>query len=429
MSQRWPDKLIIGLTGNIATGKSAVMKMAAERSALTMDADQLVHEILDSDGEAQKAILTAFGPQVGKPAGGINRKEIADIVFNDPVALIRLESIIHPRVRQRLWQRLESSRETIVFIEAIKLFEGGLAAECDQIWVTHCPADMQIERLMTYRHMDRNTAKMRVNAQGPQELKVAKADVVIDTAGSIDNTRAQFSSAWDNLAKLLAFPDSAAALQSTKKTSHSLENEAKEPETNVPAAEEGPATQTAPPKPVMPTANQDGVTGSAVIVRRARPTDIPAILLLIRRATNDTIRYSRGELLIALGDRGYLIGQIGIEINVIIGWHAENLVATIDQIFVFPAKAAANTGSAVLREVEKTAKELACEVVIAFPLDDGPEEVRQLLERSGFAQVDPKILPKAWNVAVIESKPENSAVMCKQLRDTRGFNIKTVSTD
>ena len=118
---------------------------------------------------------------------------IADIVFNDPVALLRLESIIHPRVRQRLWRRLESSRDTIVFIEAIKLFEGGLAAECDQIWVTHCPIEMQVERLMAFRHMDRETAKMRVNAQALQELKMAKADVVIDTSGSLENTRSQFS--------------------------------------------------------------------------------------------------------------------------------------------------------------------------------------------------------------------------------------------
>lgn len=354
---------------------------------------------------------------------------MANIVFNDPVALIRLESIIHPRVRQRLWRRLESSRDTIVFIEAIKLFEGGLAAECDQIWVTHCPSEMQIERLMTYRRMDRETAKMRVKAQAPQELKVAKADVVIDTSGSLDNTRAQFSLAWNNLAKLLVIPDSPATLQSANKISTSLAEEATEPATDESAGEESIAAPTRPPKPVMSMANQDAATDDGVIVRRARPTDIPAILLLIRRATNDAIQFSRGELLVALGDRGYLIGQVGTDISVIVGWHAENLVATIDQIFIYPARAAAKTGSAVLQEVERTASELACEVIITFPLEDGPDEVRQLLERSGFAQVDPKTLPKAWNAAVVESRPAKSTVMCKQLRDTRGIKIHAISRD
>ncbi len=429
MSQRWPDKLIIGLTGNIATGKSAIMKMAAERSALTLDADLLVHEIMDSDSEAQKTIVNSFGPQVKNPAGGLDRKMIADIVFNDPVALLRLESIIHPRVRERLWQRLEASRDTIVFIEAIKLFEGGLSEECDQVWVTHCPSEMQIERLMTYRHMDRQTAKMRVNAQAPQELKISKADVLIDTSGSIENTRSQFLVAWNNLAKLLALPGSSPTMPSSHKEPPPLAEERIEPEPDVPVSEDSETRAVMADEPIRETGKKNVATGDDVIVRRARPTDIPVILLLIRQASNNTVKFTRGELLAALGDRGYLIGQIGTETSVVLGWHAENLIATIDQFFVYPATAADKTGKAVLQEVEQTANELACEVIIAFPLDNGPEEVRQLLKENGFAHVDPETLPKAWNEAVIESKPDKSSVMCKQLRDTRGINIQAVSKD
>lgn len=445
MSRRWPDKLIVGLTGNIATGKSAIMKMAAERAALTLDADLLVHDILESDSEAQKAIIAAFGPKVIKNEGGVNRNVIAEIVFKDPVALIRLESIIHPRVRQRLWQRIESSQETIIFIEAIKLIEGGLAAECDQIWVTHCPVETQIERLMNYRHMDRETAKMRVNAQAPQELKVAKADVLIDTSGSIENTREQFSQAWNSLAKLLAMPDTPAPLPSADVAAPPVAEAKKEPAMKEAVVKEAVAKEVVakdhPAAKVVSTKEksspsiqsgpslQSGATDEGLIVRRARPTDIPAILLLIRRATDGTTQLSRGEMLVALGDRGYLIGQEGTEIRVIVGWHAENLVATIDEFFVYPSNAAERIGKAVLQEVEKTANELACEVIIAFPLTEGPDEIRLLYDGLDFTHVDPQTLPKAWIEAVEESRPAKSEVMCKQLRDTRGIDVKTLSDD
>lgn len=201
MSKRWPDKNVIGLTGNIATGKSAVMEMAAEKGALTLDADKAVHHILDGDSSVQTDITRAFGQQLRKPDGGIDRNALADIVFKDPAALKRLEHIVHPAVRRALFQRIDESLAGVVVIEAIKLLEGGLAAECDQIWVTRCPVEKQIERLMVCRGMDRDTATMRVNAQAPQEEKVARADVVIDTDGTMADTKAYFESAWRRLAQ------------------------------------------------------------------------------------------------------------------------------------------------------------------------------------------------------------------------------------
>jgi dephospho-CoA kinase len=207
MSKRWPDKTIIGLTGNIATGKSAVMEMAAEKGAFTLDADEIVHRIQDGDSDVQTDIALAFGQQVRKPDGGIDRKALGSIVFKDPAALRRLEQIIHPAVRRALLQRIDANPAGVVVIEAIKLLEGGLAAECDQIWVTRCPVEKQIERLMVCRGMDPDTATLRVAAQAPQEEKVARADVVIDTDGTMADTRARFELAWGRLAPELALQD------------------------------------------------------------------------------------------------------------------------------------------------------------------------------------------------------------------------------
>jgi dephospho-CoA kinase len=199
MSERWPEKVIIGLTGNIATGKSVVMDLAASQGTLTLDADKIVHEILNGDPAIQEAIASAFGPAVRQLDGRINRAALAAIVFSDSADLEELERIVHPAVRQVLLRRISASEANIVFIEAIKLLEGTLAAECDQIWVTSCPVSKQIQRLVICRGMDEETAKLRITAQPPQERKIAQADIVIDTDGTMAETRNNFELAWRDL--------------------------------------------------------------------------------------------------------------------------------------------------------------------------------------------------------------------------------------
>jgi hypothetical protein len=129
-------------------------------------------------------------------------------------------------------------------------------------------------------------------------------------------------------------------------------------------------------------------------------------------------------LLLALGERGYLIAQQGDEANAVAGWSAENLVATIDQIFLYPLEAARNFGGALLNEIERTANELICEVILAFPRGKDPDEIHHLLINWGFTYVDPTSLPQNWQAAVSELGSEDSLVMVKILRDTRQTSIR-----
>jgi dephospho-CoA kinase len=190
---------IIGLTGNIATGKSAVMRLAADRGALTIDADRVVHDLLDGDKAIQETVVAAFGPEVRLADGRIDRAALGRIVFGDSEKLHRLEGITHPAVRAEIARRIANTEAETIMVEAIKLLEGPLAAACDQIWVTVCPRETQLERLRVCRGMDEATAIARVEAQAPQAEKIARADVVIDTGGAMDETRAQFEAAWDRL--------------------------------------------------------------------------------------------------------------------------------------------------------------------------------------------------------------------------------------
>lgn len=190
---------IIGLTGNIATGKSAVMRFAAERGALTIDADHVVHELLAGDTDIQAAVVEAFGAGVRRVDGGIDRVALGRIVFGEPAELPRLEAILHPAVRLAIARRVAASDAPVIVIEAIKLLEGPLAEMCDQIWVTTCDRDTQLARLRICRGMDAADAAARIDAQSPQADKIARADVVITTNGLLGETEAQVAAAWPAL--------------------------------------------------------------------------------------------------------------------------------------------------------------------------------------------------------------------------------------
>ncbi len=192
-------RIIIGLTGNIATGKSAVMRLAAEQGAQVIDADHVVHELLQGDEEIQAAVVAAFGPGVRLPDGRIDRAAVGRVVFGDARLLRQLEALLHPAVREEIARRVATSGAPVVMIEAIKLLEGPLAAVCDQIWVTTCSRQTQLERLRVCRGMDAESAAARVEAQPPQEEKIARADVVIHTDGLMSATQEQFSKAWASL--------------------------------------------------------------------------------------------------------------------------------------------------------------------------------------------------------------------------------------
>lgn len=423
MSNRWPEKLIVGLTGNIATGKSTVLRLAEKQGALALDADSFVHDILANDSGAQQTIIDAFGDPVIGPDGTINRAAMAAIVFRDEAALRQLEQILHPRVRCLIFRRIDRSSHDVVFIEAIKLLEGGLAAECDQIWVTRCPVKTQVSRLMKYRELDKETALMRVQAQSSHEIKAAAADVIIDTGTTLATTEAQFNLAWARLKRRMSGSASrrtSSAGTSAQATAGDDDRRNRRHESDV--AGNAPVTRHV----WRPQPRNFEDLGPGISVRRARPDDTAAMVELIFEATGGLIALEPGQLLADLGQRGYLIGQQAGRITAIGGWNAENLVATIDCLYVHPPEALAATGTAILREIEITANELICEVIIALPGDLTPAGASQLLRDRGFSRVDPETLPQAWRTAVESNGQSITTVMLKILRDTRQVRVRTL---
>ncbi len=197
MTRRRP--YVIGLTGNIACGKSLVLRELAARGAETIDADEVARDVTGPGSPVLAAIVQEFGTEILRPDGSLDRRALGAIVFRDPEALRRLEAITHPVIVRTIRQRVAASRRPVVVIDAIKLFESSLASDCDEVWVVTCRPEQQLARLMARNGLTEEEALARIRAQPPQEEKVSRADRVIDNSGSIEETRRQVAALWQEV--------------------------------------------------------------------------------------------------------------------------------------------------------------------------------------------------------------------------------------
>ena len=192
----WQGKFVIGLTGNIGTGKSVVRKMLERLGAAGIDADDLAKNAILKGTAGYAMVLQEFGIGIVGTDEEIDRSRLGNIVFLDRNALAKLETIIHPIVREEISQRIGSSRSDVIVIEAIKLIESGLFTACDEIWVTYTPKKLQLARLKQKRGMNAADVLHRIQSQSPQATKMRQADRVIRNDGSLDKTWQQVTAAW-----------------------------------------------------------------------------------------------------------------------------------------------------------------------------------------------------------------------------------------
>ncbi len=189
---------ILGITGNIACGKTAVgkmlLKLGAERY---IDADAVVHKLYESGQPIAVRVAQAFGPGVIAPDGSVDRKALGALVFQDAEAMRRLEAIVHPAVGQALLEELSQvSPSGVAVIDAVKLLEGGSGALCQSKWLVVCPEEQELARLMARNHLSEEEARARLRAQPPLAPRLALVDEVIDNSGSLAQTRRQVEAAF-----------------------------------------------------------------------------------------------------------------------------------------------------------------------------------------------------------------------------------------
>ena len=186
--------LRLGLTGGIASGKSAVAAMLREMGFAVLDADSLAHRLIERGEPAHEEILREFGPAITDASGSINRVQLANVVFADRAKLDRLNAIVHPRVADVVFRQFDEWERNGVrdaaFVEAALLIEAGLDKKLDGLIVAWCKPEQQLERLVA-RGLSEAEARRRIAAQLSVEEKLRHATEKIDCSGSLEETRRQ----------------------------------------------------------------------------------------------------------------------------------------------------------------------------------------------------------------------------------------------
>ena len=369
----WPGKYVIGLTGNIATGKSVVRRMLEHLGAYTIDADALSHRVISKGAPGYQPVLDTFGKWLLGPDGQINRTKLGHLVFADKEALKQLEDIIHPYVRQAIDILVKRASQKVIVVEAIKLLESGLRNQCDSIWVTDAPQQVQVERLMRKRGMSQEDAQQRVQVQAAQKEKIAAADMVITNNGSYDDLWKQVSEAWKKI-----------------------------------SPEPGPSTVVVTKPPA-----------GSLSLQRGKPRDAQKIAELITRLSKGKQTMTKDQAMEAFGDKAFLLLLMDQSLVGIAGWQVENLVARVTDLFLDHGVTPDQALPLIIHEVERASGDLQCEASLVFPPIDlvGFDSVWKQL---GYERRAPDALGvQAWEDAARESMPKGAALFFKQLRTDR----------
>jgi len=197
----------VGLTGNIASGKSTVARVWQRLGARVIDADVLARRAVAPGSAAVRRIAEEFGPGVLDESGGLDRAAMRGVVFRDPAARAKLESIVHPevgRLRAEEEARLEAEGESIVVHDIPLLFEAGLDPEFDAIVLVDAPEQVRLERLVRDRGLDEDEARRMIDAQMPASEKRRRADYVIENEGTLDALEREAEAVWRELRRRAA---------------------------------------------------------------------------------------------------------------------------------------------------------------------------------------------------------------------------------
>ncbi|HBV95896.1 MAG: dephospho-CoA kinase [Peptococcaceae bacterium BICA1-7] len=196
--------MIIGLTGNIGSGKSTVSRRLAQLGAEIIDTDALAREVVAPGTPGLERIIREFGAGMLDEKGELDRAGMAAVVFDDPGARAKLEGIIHPEIHRKVAEIISEYRSghgkaPALVVEVPLLIESGWNAMMDETWVVTVSPEVQLERVMSRSGLSREDVKKRISAQMPQEEKCRYADRIIDNGGSIERTLAQVDNIWNEL--------------------------------------------------------------------------------------------------------------------------------------------------------------------------------------------------------------------------------------
>jgi dephospho-CoA kinase len=190
---------LVGLTGGIASGKSYVATLLEELGATTIDADQVAREVVVPGSTGLVQVVSAFGFEILLPSGELDRAKLGEIVFADAEKRIELENILLPLIKARTTQLISEQRSEIVVYAVPLLVEANVDYPFDSIITVEAGVENQVSRLMISRQMSESDARVRIGAQTSSAERVTRANFVIDSSGTKEQTKLQVVEVWKQL--------------------------------------------------------------------------------------------------------------------------------------------------------------------------------------------------------------------------------------
>lgn len=194
---------MIGITGGIASGKSTVVAMIKEAGYQVIDSDQVVHQLQEKGGRLYEALKQAFGNEILKEDGDLNRKKLSEMVFSNPSHMATSSAIQNQIIKEELAAERDqlAQSQTVIFMDIPLLIELGYQDWFDAIWLVYVDAQTQLRRLMARNHLREVDAKKRLSSQLSIEEKRPYASLVIDNSGDMETLRKQVHKALEQLSK------------------------------------------------------------------------------------------------------------------------------------------------------------------------------------------------------------------------------------
>jgi len=194
--------VVIGVTGNIGSGKSTVCRILARLGARVIDADRLAHEAYKPHSQTWQALVDLFGQDIVRPDGKIDRRKLGQMVFSDPNALAQLNRLVHPEAYRLAQERIADYRSEgakAVALEATLLIEAGWRDLVDRLWVVVAPQAVVVQRVKEQQGLGEPQVLGRLKSQMPAEEKTEYADAVIYNDGSLERLESRVAELWRNL--------------------------------------------------------------------------------------------------------------------------------------------------------------------------------------------------------------------------------------
>ena len=315
---RWMGKYLIGVTGNIATGKTTVRKLLEHLGVYSFEIDMITKRALSKEGPLYSKVAQNFGKWIFDERDRIQLDRLASLFFAEPTLKERLDSLVDPVIDYAVDVLVRNSRRNVIAIESRKLLDMELAAGCDSIWVITSRHDLQIQRLIMNRGFSESEARQRVLIETPQAYLVRAANVVIENSSNMMDAWEQVKEKWSQLPK--------------------------------------------PKEPVLSSRAPTQLHG--LTIRLGMPYDAAEIAHFITQTTLGKLQKSQTEVMRDFTEKSYILIETEAEIVGVAGWRLDSLVCCVDEFYFDKELEPDKVIPIVMRSIEDLAHEMLSEVII-----------------------------------------------------------------